>query len=298
MLIKLKDQFMLIQAADSSLLVVDVQSKLIPAIQDSSRLVAALRWLIDAARFNDVPVVFSEQYPQGLGGTLPLLLANTPDAPVVNKTAFSCVGAACLPESPTLSRPQVVIVGIEAHVCVLQTALELNAAGKQVFLVQDAIGSRSAEDKQLAVARARDHGVQIVSREMVLFEWLRDAKHPAFKACSQALLQDIPRLSFAEVLTTLPGIQHLAALQLWRDGKLDSVIENKPGQAGSLALYHALFQQFGAITPKAGRLGVWLYGEHAHDARLHPGKHPNIDRLLALETTGGGFGVRLIAAAA
>jgi nicotinamidase-related amidase len=286
---------MLINADDSTLLVVDVQEKLIGAIDDAPRAVAAMKWLIEAARLSGVPVVFSEQYPQALGATLPGLLAVAPDAPVVAKTAFSCVAAGCLGGLPVESRSQVVICGIEAHVCVLQTALDLHAAGKRVFVVADAVGSRAGEDKAQALARLAAAGVQVVTREMALFEWLRDSKVPTFKDASKRLLQVAPSLSFAEALATLPPITKLAALQLWRDGRMEAVIENKPGQAGSLAVYHALFQRFGAITPKAARLGQWLYGEHAADARLHPGKHPNIDRLFALETMGGGYGVRLLA---
>ncbi|WP_374357081.1 isochorismatase family protein [Chitinimonas sp.] len=287
---------MLIKAADSTLLVVDVQEKLITAIDDGSRTVAAIKWLIDAAQLCGVPLAFSEQYPQALGATLATLRAAAPEAPSVAKTAFSCVAAQCLNGLPLDTRAQVIICGIEAHVCVLQTALDLQAAGKQVYVVSDAIGSRAASDKAQALARLAAAGVAVVSREMVLFEWLRDSKAAAFKDASKRLLQIAPALPFAEVLTTLPSVQGLVGLQLWRDGKLDAVIENKPGQAGSLAVYQALYRQFGAITPKAARLGQWLYGEHADDARLHPGKHPNIDRLFALEAMGGGYGVRLLSA--
>ncbi|MFC4157829.1 isochorismatase family protein [Chitinimonas lacunae] len=283
---------MLLQAQDSLLLVVDVQEKLVPALNDASQTVAHIKWLLEAARLAAIPVLFSEQYPQGLGSTLPCLRQMAPESPLLSKTAFSCVAAGCL-EGTNLPR-QVVLCGIEAHVCVLQTALDLLAAGREVFVVADAIDSRSCEDKSLALARLEAAGVTVISREMALFEWLRDAKAPAFREASRQLLQAEPRLSFAEILTTLPRIDHLAALQLWRDGRLDSVIENKPGQQGSLAIYHALHRRFGAITPKAARLGQRLYGEHADDAHLHPGKHPNIDRLFALETMGGGYGVRLI----
>jgi nicotinamidase-related amidase len=286
---------MLIQASDCSLLVVDVQEKLVNAIHDAPRAVAAMKWLIDAAVLVGVPVVYSEQYPQALGATLPVLRKAAPEAPVVAKTAFSCLAAQCLTGLPVEVRKQVVICGIEAHVCVLQTALEMKAAGKDVYVVADAIGSRAAGDKEAAIARLQAAGVVIVTREMALFEWLRDSKAPAFKDASKRLLQVAPALAFADVLATIPSVAHIAALQLWRDGKLDSVIEHKEGQVGSLAVYHALFREFGAITPKAARLGQWLYGEHAADARLHPGKHPNIDRLFALETMGGGYGVRVLA---
>jgi len=287
---------MLMRAEDCTLLVVDVQAKLVNAIHDAPRAVASMKWLIDAAFLTGVPMVFSEQYPQALGPTLPVLRNASPESPVVAKTAFSCVAAQCLGDSPVEVRKQVVVCGIEAHVCVLQTALDLKAAGKDVFVVTDAIGSRTDEDKQAAIARMQAAGVTLVTREMALFEWLRDSKAPSFKDASKKLLQVAPVLAFADVLTTLPAVTHLTGLQLWRDGKLDSVIENKEGQVGSLTIYHALFREFGAITPKAARLGQWLYAEHALDARQHPGKHPNIDRLFALETMGGGYGVRLLGA--
>lgn len=88
---------------------------------------------------------------------------------------------------------------------------------------------------------------------------------------------------FAENLKKLPGISHLAAINLLdAEGKVLVVIENKPGSQGSLAVYNHLAQTFGAITPDAARKGLELFGEHTEDARAHPGKHPNIDRLLAL----------------
>ena len=90
-------------------------------------------------------------------------------------------------------------------------------------------------------------------------------------------------MSFAENLKKLPGISHLAAINLLdADGNVAATIENKPGSQGSLAVYNHLAQTFGAITPDAARKGLELYAEHAEDARAHPGKHPNIDRLLSL----------------
>ena len=103
-------------------------------------------------------------------------------------------------------------------------------------------------------------------------------------------------MAFADTLRQLPPIAHLAGLQLFdAQGQLVATIENKPGSAGSVAVYHALSQRFGHIGPEAAREGLALYGEHTDDARAHPGKHPNIDRLIAIERDGGRFGVTLLA---
>lgn len=94
-------------------------------------------------------------------------------------------------------------------------------------------------------------------------------------------------MTFAETLKQLPKVSHLAALQLLNaDAAVIAVIENKPGQAGSLAVYNHLAQLYGAISPEAARKGLELYAEHAEDARLNPGKHPNIDRLIGLAERG------------
>ncbi|MBI5791366.1 MAG: DUF2322 family protein [Rhodocyclales bacterium] len=97
-------------------------------------------------------------------------------------------------------------------------------------------------------------------------------------------------MGFAENLKQLPRISHLAAIQLLdRDGVLVGTIENKPGQAGSLSIYNHLGQIYGAITVEAAKKGLELYAEHTEDARLNPGKHPNIDRFLALAAGDGGL---------
>lgn len=102
-------------------------------------------------------------------------------------------------------------------------------------------------------------------------------------------------MAFADNLKQLPKVSHLAALQLFdRQGNLVAMIENKPGQSGSLAVYNHLAQLYGAITPEAAEKGLELYAEHAEDARVHPGKHPNIDRLVTLVTEGGQLRVKQV----
>jgi hypothetical protein len=105
-------------------------------------------------------------------------------------------------------------------------------------------------------------------------------------------------MSFADNLKQLPSVTHLAALQLVdaTTGQVIAVIENKPGQAGSLAVYAALAERHGSIQPAAAAEGLKLYAEHTDDARVHPGKHPNIDRLIDVQATGVTYAVRLISA--
>jgi nicotinamidase-related amidase len=181
---------MLIDAHRSLLLVLDVQEKLLPAIHDHQRVIANVAWLIRAARTFDIPVAATEQYPKGLGRTAAAVRALLPEGAIATKNHFSCVAAQCLPGLPGADRPQIVIAGVEAHVCVLQTALELVEEGKEVYVAADCVGSRREADCELALARMRQEGVRIVSREMVVFEWLGEAGTPLFKEVSKEFLKD------------------------------------------------------------------------------------------------------------
>ena len=178
---------MLIEKDDATLLVVDIQEKLVPAVLDADGMVARCHWLIAAAVDLGLPVVFSEQYPQGLGGTLPLLLEAAPQADVVEKLHFSCVAGQCLPDG-LMSRRQVIVCGMETHVCVLQTVMELLQAGKQVFVVADAVSSRGELNREYGLQRMREAGAVLVTREMVLFECLRVSGSALFKQMSKRYL--------------------------------------------------------------------------------------------------------------
>lgn len=178
---------MLIDKNDATLLVVDVQQKLLPAVLDADGMLARCRWLVSVAHDVGLPVVFSEQYPHGLGHTAPELLVAAPAAMVVEKLHFSCVAAECLPES-LLARSQVVVCGMETHVCVLQTVLELLALGKQVFVVADAVSSRGEVNRDYGLQRMRDAGAVLVTREMVLFEALRVSGSDEFRSMSKRYL--------------------------------------------------------------------------------------------------------------
>lgn len=166
---------MLIQRDNTTLLVVDIQEKLLPAVLDPQGLVSRVGWLLQALGRSWPAGGAVRAIPLRAGPRRSRRWPNyCPDAPVVEKKHFSCVAAQCLPDS-LMARRQVVLVGMEAHVCVLQTALELKAAGKEVFVVTDGISNRAQHDLDAARPRLPADGVWLVNREMVLFELLRSS---------------------------------------------------------------------------------------------------------------------------
>ncbi len=165
---------MLIKRDDSLLLVIDVQEKLVPVIHGSERVVDNCGWLMRAATEFDVPTLITEQYPEGLGATVPALTQYAEKDVVIAKTHFSAVSeAAFIQRLRASSRHQVIVCGMEAHVCVTQTCIELIENQYRVFLVEDAVSSRNKDDRFTALERLRGYGVELVSKEMVFFEWQR-----------------------------------------------------------------------------------------------------------------------------
>ena len=167
---------MLIDPTRSLLLVVDVQARLMPTIADGEATIANAARLIAAAKLLDVPVLFTEQNAGGLGPTVPALGPGE----VAHKTTFDATKAPGFLDRLPTDR-DLVVAGCEAHVCVLQTALGLLAAGRRVDVVRDALGARRAESKEAALARMQAHGAGIVTTEMVVFEWVVSARHPRFR---------------------------------------------------------------------------------------------------------------------
>lgn len=179
---------MLLDARHAVLFIVDIQARLAPAIAGAEAVIARARILLTAADRLGVPVLVSEQYPQGLGHTDERLLPLPENAVVLPKTAFSAAAdQAIRARLDGLGRRQVVLAGMETHVCVLQTALGLMAAGWEVAVAADAVGSRLPERRQLGLERMRAHGVDIVDSEMVVFEWLGDAADPHFRELSRLI---------------------------------------------------------------------------------------------------------------
>lgn len=170
-------------AQHAALLVIDVQEKLLAKIPGRDRLIASAGRLIQGARLLEVPVLATEQYPKGLGATEPTLAALLPDRP--EKTAFNCCACPRIQETlHGLKIRHVTLAGIEAHICVAQTALELLSLGFIPQIAADAVASRSDFDRDVALHRIARAGGIISSTEAILFEWAETADHPQFKALS------------------------------------------------------------------------------------------------------------------
>ncbi len=172
---------MRIKPAESLLLVVDLQSRLLPVIHDGEAVLANAAWMVKVAQAIGVPVLATEHCPQQLGMTEAGLRALFAEENIASKEHFSAVSEGSLLQGAQAGRQQWVVVGAEAHVCVQQTVLDLLAAGRAVYVVDEAVGSRRPRDKELALQRMRQNGAEIVSREMVAFEWLERANTAVFR---------------------------------------------------------------------------------------------------------------------
>lgn len=177
----------------TQLVIVDVQTRL-ASVMPSEAMQTTIKncsILATAAAMLNVPLTLTEQYPKGLGHTEPALLTAISEAKVnfkpVEKTAFSCMAEPTFSRQLSVDKSQIILAGMEAHICVLQTALDLISVNKQVFVVEDAIISRNPANKANAIARLRDAGCVITNTESVLFEWLGAAEGDAFKAVNQMI---------------------------------------------------------------------------------------------------------------
>lgn len=173
----------------SQLVVIDVQAKLcsVMAEADMQAVVKNITTLQQAANMLQVPVAVTEQYPQALGETVPEIAQYFAEVTPVAKTAFSAYAEPKFKAQCQRDKSQIILTGLETHICVLQTALDLAAQGKQVFVVEDAVISRNAENKRNALARLARAGCIVTNTESVLFEWLGNAKHEAFKEVSKLI---------------------------------------------------------------------------------------------------------------
>ncbi|RED50932.1 hydrolase [Aestuariispira insulae] len=182
---------MLMKAQTAQLIVVDLQERLLPAIHGGEQVIVCANKLISAAAELMIPVTVTEQYPKGLGGTVPSLTESlrASNATFLPKISFSGMADQQISNAiaGTPERRQLIVCGTETHVCVLQSAMDAQLAGYEVFVVADACSSRTQENKNLALERMRAAGITIVSTEMVLFEWLEQAGTSMFKEISKLI---------------------------------------------------------------------------------------------------------------
>jgi nicotinamidase-related amidase len=173
---------MLLKAERSCLLIVDVQERLLPVMEHPRRVIAGCAVLMRAAERLSIPTLVSEQNPKGLGPTIIDLRELAPSGSVFSKMSFACTGEMeFLERLGALGRKQVVVAGIESHVCVTQTALGLKASGYEVFVASDACSSRRPESYDAAMRRMIAAGIDLVTVEMAVFEWMGKAGTQEFK---------------------------------------------------------------------------------------------------------------------
>jgi nicotinamidase-related amidase len=181
----------LMSSSDTALLVIDVQERLVPAIQDHPRVIWNIRRLVDGAAILGIPVIATEQYPRGLGPTVEPLKGRLP-APN-EKLHFSCgeCGDLFAPLRDA-GRHKILVAGIEAHVCVQQTVLDLLGDGYRVYVAADAVGSRFQSDCEIALRRMDSSGATLTTAESALFEWCEVAGTPQFKQISALAREAAP----------------------------------------------------------------------------------------------------------
>lgn len=181
---------MLLEHQNSIFVVVDLQEKLLPFIDDSETVISNCNWLNKLSQRLNIPSLILEQYPNGLGKTHKSIRDTVSQASIIEKIHFSAgKNVEFIDKLAALDKSHIVICGIEAHVCVLQTALDLSNLDYKVSVVADAIGSRKSFDKQIAISRMQQNNIQIITKEMVLFEWLEKAGTEIFKNISTEFLK-------------------------------------------------------------------------------------------------------------
>jgi len=193
---------LLISRQRSWLLIVDLRERLAPSVDSADELVRRIGLLLRAARRLKVPVLATEHYARGLGQTVPQVRSELAEDEILEKIHFNAAAEPdALEHIRALERPQVIVTGAEAHVCVLQTTLGLLDQGLKPLLVADAVSSRDPANREAALARARDVGVPVVTSEMVIFEWLERGATEAFRdllpLIRDAGLEEAPSLARA-----------------------------------------------------------------------------------------------------
>ena len=178
----------MISLNESVLVVVDVQEKLFPLISQKKKLIKNINILLKIFSQLNLPIFISEQYPRGLGKTIPEIEINTKKVIKNEKTTFSCWKNLNFRRNLTrISKKQIIVCGVETHICVFQTCMDLFNNSFEVFVSEDAVNSRNNESHLLGIERMRSKGINVVNSEMVLFELIEDSKHKEFKELSMLI---------------------------------------------------------------------------------------------------------------
>ncbi|MFP4439431.1 MAG: hydrolase [Chloroflexaceae bacterium] len=172
----------MLQVENSALLVIDVQGKLAQMMHEQEQLFGNLQKMVRGAQVLELPIIVTEQNPEGLGPTIPELAQFLPDTPSISKMSFSCCGNSEFMQAiKALGRRQLLMTGIETHICVYQTTRELLERGYEVEVVTDAVSSRTPANKAIGLQRMQEAGARMTSSEMALYELLQVAEGPQFK---------------------------------------------------------------------------------------------------------------------
>ncbi len=178
----------MLKKEDTVLIIVDVQGKLARMMFEREMLYDNLQKIIQGAKILNLPIIWMEQYPKGLGPTIPEIGDLLSDLQPIPKMSFSCCGEEnFMTNLKKIDRKQILLTGIETHICVYQTAMELLNLGYEVQVISDAVSSRTKENKDIGLQKMADSGATISSVEMSLFELLRVAGTEEFKAISKIL---------------------------------------------------------------------------------------------------------------
>ena len=178
----------MITPTNTTLLIVDIQERLLPALHEHQAFLAACRQFITGANLLGVPHIITEQYPKGLGATVPDIALLTPNAPKFSKTQFSAYTAEVATALQSRQPENIVLIGCETHICVLQTVLDLRQQGYNVFIPQECATSRTAANKANGLQQIQVAGGIVSNIESLLFMLLKDAQHPQFKAISKLIV--------------------------------------------------------------------------------------------------------------
>jgi len=178
----------MLNLSDAVLIVVDVQGKLARVVEGSEEMIGQIQKLVKGLLALEIPIILTNQVPEKLGGTIEEISGLLPDHEQISRTAFSVFRSVeVLNRLADLKRKQVILCGVETHICLYQSALDLMNSKYEVYLVVDGTSSRRGGDKDVAIKRVSMEGVNLTTVEMTLFELMRDARHPAFKSIAKII---------------------------------------------------------------------------------------------------------------